>query len=538
MEPEIYFSRIEVKARAILNLKRGLAMKIYLRIGILFLPAVSLITIPTFSQQRRPATASGSAASYARARDVIERAITALGGLEAIRAVDDVRVSVRGHSFARNQSLGVNPPYDRMTRDEELFIDLKKRRYIVETRDPLPGGFVFGGKQVITGNQGFFVNPRDRTIGPLNLTNFNNIGLIRRLPHLLLLTVYESVPASMRSLGQIPFAGQPHNVVSFASSNGIQWTLYFHPRTNLLSKYEQMVSDNVAGDAVQETVFPNYRTVNGIKVPTGRVTRRAGELIEEVNYEEVVFNARPDESAFTRPDDLEELPAPTPAPVRETKLADGVYLFESSSNSLVVEFNDHVMVVEPYAGGRGAKSIINKIKEMFPNKSIKYVVVTHHHDDHSGGVRSYIAEGVSLVTTAANQSYFERMAASTFTISRDDQTNAKRKPVFDFVRNKKRTFTDGNQIVEIIDIGPNPHAQEMLIAYLPKAKLVFQGDLVNLPANGKYRPTTVNESTVHFFQAIKKLGLNVERIAAVHGPSTSLDDLRKAIDQSQTSTRN
>ena len=60
----------------------------------------------------------------------------------------------------------MNPPYDKMTRDENLYIDFRNRRYIIETRDPLPGGFVFGGKQVITGNQGFFVNPRDKTIGP------------------------------------------------------------------------------------------------------------------------------------------------------------------------------------------------------------------------------------------------------------------------------------------------------------------------------------------------------------------------------------
>jgi glyoxylase-like metal-dependent hydrolase (beta-lactamase superfamily II) len=509
-------------------------MKVYSRIGTLFLPVILLLSSPTFAQTKKPAE-SGSAASYARARQVLEAGITALGGLEAIRVVDDVKVKVRGHSFARNQSLGVNPPYDRMTRDEDLFIDLKNRKYIIETRDPLPGGFVFGGKQVITGNQGFFVNPRDKTIGPLNLTNFNNIGLTRRLPHLMLLSVYETAGASMRSLGQLPFAGQAHNVITFASGNGIQWTLYFHPRTNLLGKYEQMVSDNVAGDAVQETVFPGYRTVNGIKVPTGRVTRRAGELIEEVNYEEVVFNTRPPESEFAKPSGLEDLPAPTPAPIKETKLSDGVFLFESGANSLVVEFNDHVMVIEPYAGGRGPKPTINKIREMFRNKAIKYVVVTHHHDDHSGGLRSYIAEGVTVVTTPANEKYFERMAGSTFTINRDDQTKSQRKPVFDFLQNKKRVFTDGVQIVEIIDIGPSPHANEMLIAYMPKAKLAFQGDLVNLPANGKYRPTTVNESTVHFFKAIQKLGLEVDRIAAVHGPITSVSDLQKAIEQNQTS---
>lgn len=297
-----------------------------------------------------------------------------------------------------------------------------------------------------------------------------------------------------------------------------------------MSKYEQMVSDNVAGDAVQETIFPAYQTVGKLKVPSRRITRRAGEVAEEVDYVEVKFNTRPAESAFAKPQGHDELPQPTPAATKETKLADGVYLFESGANSLVVEFKDHIMVIEPYAGGRGAKATIDKAREMFPNKPVKYIVLTHHHDDHTGGLRGYIAEGVTVVTTAPNQRYFEKMAAGDFTINRDAQSKQHKQPVFEFLQNKKRVFSDGAQTVEIIDIGPSPHANEMLIAYLPRTKLVFQGDLVNLPANGKYLPSSVNDSTVHFYQYLQRLGLDVDKIAAVHGPATTLKDLREAIE--------
>ena len=506
-------------------------MKVISKLG--FLALVIFLVVPAKAQQKRVAVGAGSAQSYARASEVVQAGIAALGGLEAIRDTQDVRVKVSGFSYARNQSIAVNPPYDKMTRDEDLYIDLRNRRYIIETRDPLPGGFVFGGKQVISGNQGFFVDPRNKTVAPLNLTNFNNIGVIRRLPHLFLIAAYENAPSTLRWVGQEMYEGRPHNVVSFASSNGILWTLFFDARTNLLTKYEQLVSDNLTGDAVQETIFPGYRTAGKLQVPTGRVTKRAGELIEEVNYMDVQFNTRPGDSAFAKPQGFDELPLPAPAPTKESKLADGVYLFESGSNSLVVEFSDHVVVVEPYAGGRGPKPTINKVREMFPNKPIRYVVVTHHHDDHSGGLRSYIAEGVTVVTTPANQNYFEKMAAADFTINRDDQTQKKKKPVFEFLQDKKRVFTDGSQALEIIDIGPSPHANEMLIAYLPKAKLAFQGDLVNLPNDGKYVPTTVNATTLHFFEAVKRLGLDVDRIAAVHGPTTTMDDLAKTIEKSR-----
>ena len=484
--------------------------------------------------QRRVAGNKGLVESHARAMAVVEKAIAALGGLEAIRETQDVQLKIRGFSYARNQSVDVNAPYDKMTRDEDLYIDLRNRRYVIETLDPLPGGFVFGGKQVITGNQGFFVNPRDKTIGPINLANFNNIGIVRRVPHLFLIAAYENAPSTLRWRGSEIYEGRPHNVLTFASGNGVLWTLFVDARTNLLTKYEQMVADPVMGDCAQETIFPGYRRVGKLKVPTGRVTKRAGDIIEEVTYEDVKFDIRPADSVFAKPEGYDELPAPTPAPVRETKLADGVYLVESGANSLVVEFTDYVLVVEPYGGGRGPKPTITKAREMFPNKPVKYVVVTHHHDDHSGGLRSYIAEGVTVVTTKANQKYFEKMAAGTATINRDDQTKKKKQPLFDFLQNGKRLFTDSKQTLEIIDIGPSPHAKEMLIAYLPQEKMVFQGDLVNLPASGKYLPTTVNATTIHFFNEIKRRGWDVDRIAAVHGPATTMDDLAKAVRKSQS----
>ena len=82
--------------------------------------------------------------------------------------------------------------------------------------------------------------------------------------------------------------------------------------------------------------------------------------------------------------------------------------------------------------------------------------------------------------------------------------------------------------------GPSPHAEEMLVVYLPKEKLVFQGDLVNLPFSGKYLPSTVNDTTVHFFDWLTKSGLDIQSITAVHGPTTTLEDLRAAVERKRT----
>ncbi|HEX8284463.1 MAG TPA: MBL fold metallo-hydrolase [Pyrinomonadaceae bacterium] len=495
-----------------------------------------LFLFPAFDAvaQRAAPAATGTAGSYRKAFETAEAGLKAFGTAEALRAAGDVWVKASGSTWARNQSLKVGQPWDKMTRDETLFADARRGRFIFENRDPLPGGFVFGGKNVISGGQVFFVNERDRTVQTINPSNIPNgvLNFVRRVPHLLVSYALEQRTPTLRYAGEESFDGRPHRVVSFAAANGALASLFFDAKTNLLSKYEQMVTDPVDGDVVQETIFNGYHAVEGIMIPAGRQTRRGGDLIEDVKYTEVRFNTKPADAAFAKPEGFEELPFPAPPPpIRETKLAEGVYLFESAANALVVEFDAYVLVVEPYNGGRGPKPTINKAREMFPSKPVKYVVVTHHHDDHSGGLRSYVANDVTVVTTPANQKYFERMAASTFTLAPDDQTRAPRPALFEFVRDKKRVFTDGKQTVEVIDIGPSPHAEEMLVAYLPKEKLIFQGDLVNLPNSGKYLPSTVNDTTLHFFDWVTKSGLEVTRVAAVHGPSTTWDDLRAAVEK-------
>ena len=181
--------------------------------------------------------------------------MNALGGADALRAAEDVWVKAGGSTWARNQSLKVNQPWDQMTRDETLFADVRRGRYTFENRDPLPGGFVFGGKVVVSGGQGFFVNERDRTVQPLVAANLPAVQLnyVRRLPHLLVGLALEQRAPTLRYAGVETFDGRPHEVVTFAAANGALLNLFFDAKTNLLSKYEQMVSDGTDGDVVQET---------------------------------------------------------------------------------------------------------------------------------------------------------------------------------------------------------------------------------------------------------------------------------------------
>jgi glyoxylase-like metal-dependent hydrolase (beta-lactamase superfamily II) len=150
--------------------------------------------------------------------------------------------------------------------------------------------------------------------------------------------------------------------------------------------------------------------------------------------------------------------------------------------------------------------------------------MTHHHGDHIGGIRSFIAEGATVVTTAANRPVIEEMAAAK---QNDRLANDPRKPAFLLLENGRRVLEDKTRRLELIDIGPNPHAREMVIAWLPAEQVVFQGDLFFVPNNdapfGPPQPTTAA-----FAKKLKELALPATRIASVHGKTATIEQFQGA----------
>jgi glyoxylase-like metal-dependent hydrolase (beta-lactamase superfamily II) len=172
-----------------------------------------------------------------------------------------------------------------------------------------------------------------------------------------------------------------------------------------------------------------------------------------------------------------------------------------------------------------------KIKETVPGKPIKYLVLTHHHSDHAGGFREYVAEGTTIVTTASTKSSLEKALAVDSSLL--PQFSLKNKLAIEVVENKKRVFQDDKHVVELYDIGPNPHANEMLIAYLPKQKILFQADMLNPAANGSI--PIAQDATVSFSEKLQQLGLDVEKIYGVHGRPTTPQELKTSVDRRRAS---
>jgi glyoxylase-like metal-dependent hydrolase (beta-lactamase superfamily II) len=476
--------------------------------------------------------------SYRRARDVLMRGIEAMGGLDSLRALKDITVQLNGARHLRGQSLRADPPYDAPASTGSLVYDAANGRLRWEETGEFSAGFPFHNLTVTDGRQRFAADMRQRAVTPGgNAALSAHQFFLERLPHYILLDQLERLP-TLRWVGETTVDGVRYSVISGAGAPGqgpaLVRNFFFDTRTGLLSKLESVVPDPFTGDAISEVLFADYHRIGPIMVPGRRTQRLAGEVTFDHRYSDIRVNTRPGDSVFARPAGLTERPQPpnTPRPEAFTQVAPGFHLLENAApgyNMLVAELSDHLIVVDAPNNSTVTERAIATIKRNIPGKPIRYVVPTHHHGDHAGGMRGFIAEGATIVTTPGNAALFRRMAASNQrTLNADALSRAPRSPVIETFAGR-RVFTDGTRTLEVRDIGPSPHAQELLIAYVPSAGIVFQGDLLNAGGDGTSL-VAGNQATEHFAQWLDQSRLDVRTILGVHSPARNREELRRAVE--------
>jgi len=275
---------------------------------------------------------------------------------------------------------------------------------------------------------------------------------------------------------------------------------------------ETKIDNNVLGDIPFETAFSDYKDFGGVKFPTHILQKQGGYPVLDLTVTDVKPNA---------PVNIASAGSPTAAAptVSSEKLGDGVYLILGGYAALAVDFKDYMVIVEGGQNDQRTEAVIAEAKKLIPNKPIKYVVNTHHHFDHSGGLRAYVAEGAIVVTQQINKPYYEKVWANPHTIAPDKLSQNPKKPKFETVGEKK-VMTDGNQVIELYHQQNYGHNDGMLLVYLPKEKVLLEADGFNPPAQQLTRtPATISPYTANLEENIERLKLDVERIIPVHYPA-------------------
>jgi len=294
---------------------------------------------------------------------------------------------------------------------------------------------------------------------------------------------------------------------------------------NLVERVEAVFSNQVVGDMPLEVRYADYRDFGGVKFPT-RIRQSAGGFPA---LDLTVTDVRPNTAVDIQvPDGVRQATNPY-ARVTTQMVAEGVwYLTGGSHHSVAIEMKDHVIVVEAPLDDARALAVLDEVRSLVPGKPVRYLVTSHHHFDHAGGVRAFAAEGAIVLTHEVNRAFFERALAAPATVTPDRLARSGRTATVEGVRDR-RVLTDGTRTVEIHHIAGNLHADGLLMVYLPREKLLSQADTYTPAPPNAPAPAVVNPNSVNLADTIARLGLAVDRLLPLHGRIVPLAELHRAI---------
>ena len=294
---------------------------------------------------------------------------------------------------------------------------------------------------------------------------------------------------------------------------------------NLVERVEATFSNPVVGDMPFEVTYADYRDFGSVRFPLLIQQSIGGFPALDLTVQEVRLNVPVD---IEVPDAVRQAVNPY-GRVNGQLVTEGVwYLTGGTHHSVAIEMSDYAIVVEGPINDERAAAVIGEVKRLVPGKPIRYVINSHHHFDHAGGIRAFAAEGATVVTHEVNRPFFERALVAPATVTPDRLARAPRKAAVEGVRDKL-VLTDGKRAVEILHIVGNLHADGLLMVYLPKEKLLSQADTYSPMALNVPAPAAPNPNTVNLADNIARLGLSVDQLLPLHGRIVPLSELNKAV---------
>lgn len=480
------------------------------------------------------------------AQALIRDAAKALGGMPALRAVTHQVVEVEGKQFDTAFPLQFKPGRQISTFRYTLTRDLMRPRMRLE----------WESRHLTRNEQISFVEVIDGTVGLLQQGSGGTAKESRLHPGRLVTRLRDEnrsaiklllVAAGQKSLRRLPdmdIDGMQNRVLSY-NDGADEFRIYLDAKTNLPTQADILESDPLEGDTSYLLRYGDWRKVGALLSPFSLRYEINGRPFQEEQIQTIRNNVALSTDPFAVALAIrDQTPDATPiasqwilrrvagnvsyqdlgrAPKIEwMRLADGVHKLAGGSHAtVVVEMRDHVIAVEAPLYEARTAPVIRSIKERFPNKPIRYLISTHHHLDHSGGIRAFMAEGATIVTPFVARDFYHRVAKARHTRQPDSLERSRRAVVIEAFGGAPRALTDGSRRIEIHPL-PTTHAEDFVVVYLPAEKIVIEADHIS-PRNGQVRPAPLVKE---FIAGLDQLGLDVATIVGIHGDSVSMQVAR------------
>lgn len=328
-----------------------------------------------------------------------------------------------------------------------------------------------------------------------------------------------------RYAGTITHDSKVLEAVSFVNNLGQMQTAFFDKNTHLLDSVQSLAAHAQWGDIAIARSYSDYKTIEGAQVAHTATTQQADITASVVSLESFEAGAIEDD-VFEKPEDATvndpfTASSPTPRDLTVETLAEGLYYIANAAQGYNVVFADHedgVLVLETPQSIQASRDVIRTIKAKLPGKTIKAAVPTHHHFDHSGGIYGYHEAGIPILTTPGNVDFSTKIATAPRNIG--ISKGAISSPVVNSFEGRT-TLGRGGAAIELINVGPNPHAEEIVIAYMPAIKSVFVADIFS-KRSSPLPPANANQ--LAFAQELEKLNLDIETFIPVHGENATSEE--------------
>ena len=277
------------------------------------------------------------------------------------------------------------------------------------------------------------------------------------------------------------------------------------------------------GNVTYRTAFTGYQPVSGLRLPTGlNTTIDFRNIVQAKLYvDRQAVNAPL--TAIALPDAVRQAAAPTPpAPIIEaSELARGIWYLRGQGNSTLFEFSDHLTLYEAYGSEANARAIFEKARSLVPGKPLTQVIVSHHHFDHTGGLRTAIAEGLTIVTQAGNEALFRELAARPARLF-PDALGRSPKPIRILTVDDQLKMRDAAMEIDIYRVVANSHMADGLMVHVPSERLLVQGDLFDASWEIYWWGSTYDDN-------VRYRKLQVERDVPVHGRVAPIAEVQALI---------
>jgi glyoxylase-like metal-dependent hydrolase (beta-lactamase superfamily II) len=469
---------------------------------------------------------SGCAARATPARQVLDDAVRAVGGRGAIESTHTLVLRGEGEYFVIGE--GPNLEHDSLMykiTDLSRAIDFARSRWrqsqvltpmwAAQSREPT--------REItaLDGEIAFDVEPDGTATRAADTVARGRRAELRHSPIGILQAALApgAVVANSRREGA-------NDIIDIRTPAGEVFTLTIDGTTRLPLRVSSLTDDPVFGDVIVASEFTGYQRAGTLTLPTQITSKleRQPTTRMRVSYE---VNGAVGELAA--PAQAQVAASPTPPTVTTEVLAPGVWLLAGGSHhSVVVELADHLLLIEAPLDDARALAVIAAARALRPDKPLTHAVCTHHHVDHSGGVRAAVSEGLTIIAHERNKPFLEQLVARPHTIAPDALARKPQRLRIETV-GARMTIDDPVHPVELL-AADSPHADTMLVAYLPRERLLIETDLYTPAPPGA--PALAHPHAIHLLRVVESQHLDVERVVSLHRQIATLADLVAAAHQS------